>query len=191
MPALAELDDQQLIRQARHGKTEAYGILAQRYQTRLFQLSYRMLGDSSEALDLTQEALIRGFTALPRFDPERPFGPWIQRIVVNLALTWRGKRGVPTISMDTVAFDDQPAIDIPADAAANPEALALAGEQRIALQRAILSLPPAHRAVVVLRHYQELSYEEIAETLAIPLSDVKSRLFRARRQLRDILEGQS
>jgi len=170
-------DDGVLIRKVRQGNLEAYGELVRRYQGSVFGVCYRMLGERREAEDLVQDAFIRGFERLGTFDLAYPFGPWIRRVAANLCLN-RLQRRQPAL----VELDDEAGVQ-GGHPGPTPESSAERREQAEEVRRAVLALPPAYRAVVELRHYQDASYEEIAAALHLPLSDVKSHLFRARRIL--------
>lgn len=190
MDSWAGQADDQLITHALNGRADAYGELVRRYQALVYNIAYRLAGDRQEALDLAQEAFVRAYAALGSFDRARPFGPWIGRIATNTALNWLQRRGLATVPLvethsDAGGEQYEPG---PPDYSAEPERVYLAGEQQAAVRAAILALPPHYRAVIELRHFQDRSYEEIAEALGLPLSDVKSHLFRARRLLREWLE---
>jgi len=181
--------EQAWIRQARAGDTQAFAALVQKYQSAIYNLTYRLLGDSEEAKDLAQEAFLRAYRALTTFQADKPFAPWLYRIATNLCLNWLAKRRLPTVSLDAALSADDPAgaaLEI-GDHSSEPQALLERQEYHTALRRAILALPPEQRAVIELRHFQDLSYQEIADVLGIPLSDVKSRLFRGRRWLAEAL----
>ncbi len=186
------LTESELATAARMGRTDAFGALVQRHQAYVFTIANRLMHDRQEALDLTQEAFLRAYSALNSFDPRRPFGPWIARIVTNLALNRlavRGGRSVPLRDESAEAAEDASvgAVVLP-DERTEPERLYLRSEQQDRVRAAVAALPAPYRTAIVLRHFQEYSYEEIAAALAIPLSDVKSHLFRARRMLRARLE---
>ncbi len=185
--------DGELLAGAIQGNPDAFGEIVRRHQVVVFNVAYRLVGDRQVALDLAQDAFVRAYQALQRFDRVRPFGPWINRIVANLAVDWLKRRRVPTVDFPLYSEDSDGNArdDALPDVSGEPERLYLEHEQRDALRRAILALPIHYRAVVELRHFQDLSYEEIATTLAIPMSDVKSHLFRARRLLRQWLEHNS
>jgi RNA polymerase sigma-70 factor (ECF subfamily) len=190
MDSWAGLADHQLVARALSGRPDAYGELVRRYQGSVYNIAYRLVGERQEALDLAQEAFVRAYGRLDSFDQSRPFGPWIGRIATNAALNWLQRRRVATVSLaqgPPAAGDDQAERDLP-DYSAEPEQVYLAGERQALIRGAILALPPHYRAIVELRHFQDRSYEEIAQALGIPLSDVKSHLFRARRLLRKWLE---
>ncbi|MCB8977823.1 MAG: sigma-70 family RNA polymerase sigma factor [Ardenticatenaceae bacterium] len=181
-------DEQQLLHQARQGdetSAAAYGELVRRYQTAVFNAAYRLLGRRVEAEDAAQEAFLRAYRALDRFDLERPFAPWIKRITTNLCLNWlESDRVKPQLLAAEMGRDDRPvSMDDWAQTAPSPEQTLVRAEQATRLHEAIWALPPQYRAVIELRHFQELSYEEMAEALERPLSSVKSDLFRARKLL--------
>jgi RNA polymerase sigma-70 factor (ECF subfamily) len=169
--------DQTLAEQARHGDPTAYGELVRRYQASVFNVCYRLLGERRAAEDLTQEAFIRAYQHLHTFDSTRPFGPWMRRVAANLCLNH-----LQVTAPLSVALDDER--DEPTHAAGDdPEAALEQTERAEAVRAALLALPPHYRAVVELRHFHDLSYDDIARTLKIPVSDVKSHLFRARQAL--------
>jgi RNA polymerase sigma-70 factor (ECF subfamily) len=187
-------DEQMLLHQARQGdetSAAAYGELVRRYQTAVFNVAYRLLGRRVEAEDAAQEAFLRAYRALDRFDLERPFAPWIKRITTNLCLNWLDSAKVkPQIlaaelssEKRTVSLDDW------AHTAPSPEQTLVRAEQTTRLHEAIWALPPRYRVTIELRHFQELSYDEMAEVLERPLSSVKSDLFRARKLLAEKMKG--
>ncbi len=179
---MADLSDRALVLRTRRGEVDAFGELVQRYQNPVFNVCFRLLGERQEAEDLTQECFVRAFQRLDSFDVERPFGPWVRRVATNLCLNHLQRFAPARLSLDDEADFPQPATW------ANPEAVRERAERAEALRAAILTLPAHYRAVIELRHFQELSYAEIAAELGIPLSDVKSHLFRARKQLARMLK---
>lgn len=166
--------DRDLIQYARRGETEAYGELVHRTQAAVFSVCFRVLGERREAEDLAQESFVRAWERLDTFDLERPFLPWIRRVAANLCLNRLAARA-PEAALDEER--DQ------ADETTAPPRLAEQRDQAERVRAALLALPPRYRLVIELRHFQELSYDEIAETMQRPLSDVKSDLFRARKLL--------
>jgi RNA polymerase sigma-70 factor (ECF subfamily) len=171
--------DRDLILQARRGETAAFSELVVRYQTGVFNVCYRILHERGEAEDLAQESFIRAYDRIHTFDIEREFGPWIRRVAANLCLNHLESQKV------TVELDDER----DADSAQLPEAAQEVRERSEQIRNALASLPANYRLVVELRHYQEMSYDEIATQLNIPLSDVKSHLFRARKILAEKLHA--
>ncbi len=173
--------DRELAGRARRGDPEAaadaYGELVRRYQTSVFNVCYRLVGERRSAEDLAQEAFIRAYRRLDTFDLERPFGPWMRRVAANLCLN-RLQASPPSV----LSLDDERDEPVSAEAG-DPEAAVEQAEREQAVRDALMTLPPHYRAVIELRHFQELSYDEIAEALSLPVSDVKSHLFRARKTL--------
>ena len=167
--------DRDLVLRARRGDAEAFGELVRRYQTAVYNVCYRLMGERREAEDMAQEAFIRAFTRLETFDLERPFAPWVRRVAANLCLNKLSSLPAPPVEVDEEHDPDDPG--------QHPEALLEQRERADVLRAALLSLPSHYRAVIELRHYQDLSYEQIAQTLHLPIGDVKSHLFRARRLL--------
>ena len=166
-----------LIKDTLNGNLEAFGELIKRYQTSVYNVCYRMLGNIQDAEDLTQEAFIRGYKKMKSFDTTRPFGPWIRKIAVNLCINiFQGKKD------NLVPFEDSHTQKGDKNRVSTEEIISNC-EQIDLLHQAILELPHKHRAVIELRHYQEFSYQEISDTLNMPISDVKSYLFRARKIL--------
>ncbi len=181
-------DEQKLLQQAKQGddsSAAAYGALMRCHQTAVYNVAYRLLGRRVEAEDATQEAFMRAYRALDRFDVQRPFAPWIKRITTNLCLNWlESARVKPQLLAAEMSRDDRPVdMDDWAQTAPSPEQMMVRQEQSVRLRQAILTLPPRYRAAIELRHFQELSYDEMAEVLQRPLSSVKSDLFRARKLL--------
>ena len=170
--------DRDLIVRARRGDAEAYGELVTRHQASVFNVCYRILHERGEAEDMAQETFIRAYSRLEGFDLERPFGPWIRRVAANVCLNQLESQKV------TLELDDER----DADQSARPEAVYETRERNEQIRSALASLPVHYRAVIELRHYQEMSYDEIAIELKIPLSDVKSNLFRARKLLAEKLK---
>ncbi len=169
--------DRDLVLQARRGDLDAFGELVRRYQTAVFNVCYRLAGERREAEDLTQEAFIRACQRLGTFDVDLPFGPWMRRVAANVALNRLERAGPQVIPLD----DERD--DLPAGPGGDPVAARECAEREESLRSALAALPPRYRAVIELRHFQDLSYAEIAQMLRIPVSDVKSYLFRARKAL--------
>ncbi len=174
--------DRDFLVRARRGDAEsadAFGELVTRYQTSVFNVCYRILHERGEAEDLAQETFMRAYDRLHTFDLEREFGPWIRRIAANLCLNHLESQ------KSTALLDEER----DADEGQRPEKQVEVKERSEQIRGALASLPAHYRVVVELRHYQELSYDEIAAELKIPLSDVKSHLFRARKLLAEKLHA--
>ena len=173
--------DGELIGRCRNGDVEAFGELVRRYQQAVFNVCFRMLEELREAEDLTQESFLRAYRKLETFDVERPFGPWIRRLAANLCLNHLEKGRIPQMPLDEER--DQSIESVVPD----PERHHIREESQKRVRAAIMELPPKYRAVIELRHFQTMDYAEIAKTLSIPISDVKSHLHRARRRLAERL----
>ncbi|HEY6102841.1 MAG TPA: sigma-70 family RNA polymerase sigma factor [bacterium] len=167
------MDEAALLASSRRGDLSAYDRLVAAYQDRVYQTAYRITGHREDAWDAVQEAFLRAFRALRSFRGDAAFSTWMTRIAVNAAL-------------DVVRRRPPHAPVIPEGAAAgtDPSDEVLRRDQQRRVQQAIAALPADHRAVVVLRDVQDLSYEEIARTLRLPVGTVRSRLSRARETLR-------
>lgn len=176
--------DQSLVARAAAGDARAFERLVERHGTYAYNLALRTLRDPAEAEDVTQEALIRAWRALPRFRQGARFRTWLYRIVVNCCYD-----RMPGLKRELAALDPD---DTPGLASGAPlgDASAERQELRAALQGAIEALPDAQRMLITLRHLQEMSYQEIAEATGMPLGTVKTGIFRARRSLRAVLEEQ-
>jgi len=164
---MPEVEDGVLVRRVRQGNLEAYGELVRRYQGSVFGVCYRLLGERQEAEDLAQDAFLRGYQRLC----------WIRRVAANLCLNRLQRSRLVTVELDEEGGWQG------ASTGPSPEAVTVRREQAEEIRAAILALPPVYRTVIELRHYQDATYDEIARTLHLPLSDVKSHLFRARRML--------
>ena len=172
------MNERDLAQRAVQGDREAFGGLVQCHQAGVYNVAYRMLGECKEAEDAVQETFLRAYRAIHTLDPQRPPGPWLKKIAVNVCLNWLERRGTLTLVDETSLSGLDP----------GPESQILQREQNRQIRLALLSLPPRYRAAIELRHFQELSYAEMAETLNRPLSDIKSDLFRARKLLAEKLQ---
>ncbi len=177
--AMTAPTDRDLILRARRGASDAFGEIVMRHQTSVFNVCYRMLHERSAAEDLTQETFMRAYDRLHTFDLEREFGPWIRRVAANLCLNHLESQKV------TAPLDEER----DADESQRPERQVEVKESSAKVRNALASLPSHYRIVIELRHYQEMSYDEIAAELNVPLSDVKSHLFRARKILAEKLHA--
>jgi RNA polymerase sigma-70 factor (ECF subfamily) len=172
-----------LLRRAQQGDEMAFAELVRRHQMAVFNVAYRLFGRRQDAEDAAQEAFLRAYQSLARFDLSRPFAPWIKRITVNLCLNWlETERVRPQITAADMTHE-LTSLDSWAAVVPTPEQAMLRQEQSARLRHAILQLPPTYRTVIEYRHFQEMSYDEIAEAMARPVSSVKSDLFRARHLL--------
>lgn len=181
---MGQPSDYELALSVRHGDVQAFGELVQRYQVSVFNVCYRLAGERQEAEDLAQEAFLRAYQRFNLYDMARPFGPWVRKLAANLCLNRLQVKQVGQAWLDDER--DEPA---QSPGSQGPESAHEQAEQAQVVRQALRDLPAHYRAVVELRHFHDLSYAEIAGQLGIPVSDVKSHLFRARRMLADKLRA--
>jgi len=166
------------IKQALQGDDDAYGMLIETYQNQVFSLCYRMLGNSLDAEDAAQESFIRAYQKIKRYDPDRSFATWLFSIAAHYCIDRLRKHRLLTSSFDVLQGEF-----IPDRHAVSPERSLQAQEKEIVVQNLLKELKAIDRAAIVLRYWHECSEVEIAETLNLSVSAVKSRLFRARQTL--------
>jgi RNA polymerase sigma-70 factor (ECF subfamily) len=176
-----------MVRAAQAGDPEARHELARSCHRVAYLFALQLTGQRDDAQELSQDAMVRFFGSLSRFDADRPLRPWLLRIVRNLARDRARRMRVRRIEPLEPA-DDSMVLD-PADPGPSPEEAVGRIEMQRLLWRAVRALPRKHREVVALRDYQDLSYDEIATVLQIPRGTVMSRLHRARSSLRKELGG--
>jgi RNA polymerase sigma-70 factor (ECF subfamily) len=175
-------DEKKLVQRAQNGDADAFGALVAEHQQFVYNLALRAVNDPHEAEDLAQEAFVRAWLALPNFRGQSQFRTWLYRIVTNLCYN-----RLPKLRREMTAMGDDEADDLPDEALTAPEAGLEADERRAFLQGQIESLPESYKILVTLRYQQELSYEEIASVVSLPLGTVKTGLFRAKARLRHAL----
>lgn len=183
-------EDTDLVNQCRRGDPSAFGGLVARYQDRVFNACLRLCGNRSDAEEFAQEAFVKAYVSLDRFDGRASFYTWLFRIAVNLTISAHRKaRPGPMVSMHARVADGdgQGIADRIQGNGEMPDERCASSERDLAVARALASLDEEHKSVVVLRDIEALGYTEIAEILGVPTGTVKSRLHRARLALREIL----
>lgn len=178
---MSDASDAELVVRVRAGEVQAFGELVRRYQASVFNVCYRLAGERREAEDMAQDAFLRAYQRLESYDAARPFGPWMRRLAANLSLNRLQRKAPEELPLHEEHAWAPGGADL-------PEPASIQHERAAAVRRAIRLLAPHHRAVIELRHYQGMSYADIAEALTLPLSDVKSHLYRARKQLAELLD---
>ncbi len=177
----AEPTDAQLVRRVQKGDKGAFDLLVLKYQHKIVNLVMRYVRDPDQALDITQEAFLKAYRALPRFRGESLFYTWLYRIAVNTAKNYLAaqRRRPMDIELD---LQDPEQFDLHAKLRETdtPEGIALRQELSETVQRAIEALPEDLRTAIILRELDGMSYEEIAQTMECPVGTVRSRIFRAR-----------
>lgn len=187
-------DDLTLIADCLNGDQDAFGILVLRYQDRLHAAVHRLVCNSDDALDIVQEAFLHAYQHLGSFKGDAQLFTWLYRIAMNVAISHRRKRR-PVLRI--VGTDGEP-VHEPADESGGSQpshGLEQTDRQRV-IQRALSMCSAEHRAVLVLKDMEGMKYEEMAEVLGVPIGTIRSRLHRARLELREILsraeeEGQA
>lgn len=174
--------DEPIIARCLAGEAEAFSVLVDRYRGPIYSFAYRMIGDAEEANDLAQETFVRAYRALKRFSTDRKFLPWLFTIAANLCKSWLRRAPHQPLPLEEIA-------DCPEAAeGSSPEHEAASRLYRQQVRQAIHSLPTRYRVIIILRHLRDMSYEEISETLQLPVSTVEHRLRTAREMLREALE---
>lgn len=171
------MTDQEIVHRCLSGDPEAYEALVERYGGRVYNVALRITHDPDAARDCAQEAFIRAYRALHQYDPMYPFGPWIFRIATNTSLNFVQRGRGREITVEELPEHAEPL-------EAGPELSAIRKEDVQEVLDAMALLPPAYRAALTLRHMQQLSYQEVADALGLPLGTVKTHLHRARAALK-------
>jgi RNA polymerase sigma-70 factor (ECF subfamily) len=181
-------DDRRLIAECLKGRPAAFEDLVRRYQDRLYNTVYRLVDNAEDARDVVQEAFLSAYQALHRFKGDSQFFTWLYRIAVNTAITMKRKQRV-ALRIDR-ARDDHDAHGEPLDSSefSRPEHALEQAEQEASVRAALNRLSPEHRTVLILKDMEEQKYEAIAEILQVPIGTVRSRIHRARMELRLLLE---
>lgn len=172
------LSDVELVELVLAGEQDAFEVLVERYKDAVQNLAYRMLGNVTEAEDVTQEVFVRAYTQLATYKPAHKFSTWLLSIASHLAIDQLRRRRFLALPLE-----DVPLLEWIADIGTGPEQSALQGEQQDEIQAYLQRLPGKYRAVILLRYWYDLSYEEIATALHLTPALVKARLHRARELL--------
>ena len=170
------------IERARHGDEEAFTMLVEAYQTPVFNLCYRMLGESTAAEDAAQETFWRVWQKIKSYDPQRSFSTWVLSIAAHYCIDQQRKQKITIFELD-----EYPDFDLGDPHMPNPEITVITNEEEETLHRMINQLNPPDRAAVILKYWYGCSEEEISQMLSLTVSAVKSRLHRARRQLAEVV----
>ena len=180
------IDDRRLIQECLNGRSAAYGELVRRYQDRLFNTVYRLLDNADDANDVVQEAFISAYQSLESFKGDAQFFTWLYRIAMNAAISLKRKRRV-ALSIETGSKGDLSIDPIDETAFNQPGDLIERQEQEAQLLEALNKLSPEHKAVLILKDIEGQKYEIIAEVLQVPIGTIRSRLHRARMELRELM----
>lgn len=187
------IDDLTLVKRARDGDQRAFKLLVERYQRKVYAVALGMLKDKEDAMDVSQEAFVKVYKYLDHFKGDSSFYTWLYRITVNISIDVIRRRG--PAKGEQLEFDESIAMDL-AEAnigalgsklGTNPQKAALRRELAEKIQAALAEVPEKHRAILLLREVEGMSYEDLARTLDIPKGTVMSRLFHARAKVQKIL----
>jgi RNA polymerase sigma-70 factor (ECF subfamily) len=180
-------DDHQLITQCLQGDPAAFGVLVRRYQDRLFNTIYRMVGNAEDAQDVVQEAFLNAFQSLDGFKGDSLFFTWLYRIAVNTAISFKRKQRI-SLSLDAGKNGEHGIEPQDRSDQSRPGHALEQVEQERRIQQALNRLSAEHRTVLIMKDMEGQKYETMAEVLQVPIGTIRSRLHRARLELRDLLE---
>jgi len=182
---IQSLTDVELIAKAMSGREDSFEELVRRYQRPITNYVFRMLNDYDASLDVTQEVFIKVYNSLSRYSSEYKFSTWLYRIAHNAAIDNIRRRSPNEQSIETENRDGAYQLQIESTNP-SPEQERERSEWRTEIEAVVKCLPAVYRELILLRHSQDLSYDEIAEITGLPLGTVKNRLFRAREMMREI-----
>ena len=185
-------DDASLVRRCLKDDPNAFRLLVEKYQAEVYGTALRIVRRPEDAEDLTQETFLRAFRALARYDPTRPFGAWLHTIAARLCIDHLRRNRAKLVSLtqpEEGTSGEERTIDLE-DPGDLPDELAAKSELAQRLEALVAELPPDSRAAILLRHQQDLPYEEIARVLGVPLGTIKARIHRARIMLKEKLLAQ-
>lgn len=180
-------DDHRLITECLKGGTNAFGELVRRYQDRLYNTVYRLVGHMEDAQDVVQETFLNAYQSLNNFKQESQLFTWLYRIAINTAISHKRKHRA-VVSIDTSRNGEAGMEPFDGSETSRPGHAMERAEDERQVQDALNRLSPEHRIVLILKDMDELKYEEIAEILEVPIGTVRSRLHRARQELRDVFK---
>ncbi|MDX1529886.1 MAG: sigma-70 family RNA polymerase sigma factor [Rhodothermales bacterium] len=191
-PSASSEQDRAFVEEALGGDQDAYGRLMQKYREPITRHVSRMVRDKAVVPDLVQEAFIKAFTSLESYSSDYAFSTWLYKIATNHTIDYLRKKKLKTFSIDQPApgrdESDRP-YELP-DTTYRPDRHVVADQRRELIHEAIEQLPPKYHRVIVMRHQQEMTYDEIATALELPLGTVKAHIFRARALLYKYLRDQ-
>ncbi len=185
----SKVEDYELIDRAIRGEQNAYDKLMKKYYNLVHNLIFRMIYNKEDVEDLAQEAFIKAFNSLDKFDRQFAFSTWLYKIASNNCIDYLRKKKLNTISIDKEidSEDDDLRFEIP-DVEFKPDRSIIEEERKALLEEAIASLPVKYRTVILMRHRDEKEYEEISKELKLPLGTVKAHIFRGRELLNKYLK---
>lgn len=186
-PDMDSSGEQELLNRARSGEADAFCLLVAQHQSRLFTCVYRMLGHMEDAQDVVQEAFLNAYLSLNQFKGDARFFTWIYRIALNAAISHR-RKAMHRLNARMLPIDESGVGFDPKSAGVSADAGLIFEDNSRQLHDALARLSPDHRAVLVMKDMEDMRYESMAEILQVPIGTIRSRLHRARLELRTILE---
>ena len=185
-------DDFSLVRRAQAGDQQAFASLVERYQRKAFSVALGLVRDREEAMDIAQEAFVKVYKYLDHFKGDSSFYTWLYRITVNICIDHRRRRGGDPKGQvefdEAIRREDEGEVGVLGTRlGSNPQKAALRGELAGKIEEALQQIPENHRAILLLREVEGMSYEDLAKTLKIPKGTVMSRLFHARKKMQSLL----
>ncbi len=189
-PSVSSEQDRLFVQRALGGDQAAYERLVQKYQRALHFHILHLVRKREDVDDLVQECFIKAFAALETYSPQYAFSTWLYKIASNHAIDYLRKRRLQTVSIDkpVQTREGEMQVELP-DTTYRPDRHIVDDQRRTLIQEAIDALPEKYYRVIVMRHQQEMTYEDIAQALDLPLGTVKAHIFRAREMLNKILRG--
>lgn len=189
-----ENEDYKIVRLCLKGKNEAYAKLVEKYSRRVYNLAYRLTSNAEKSKDISQEAFIKVYKSLDKYDPKYKFSSWLLKTVSNLCIDYHRSKAHQTASLEVILEGRAESLLLYDEAIRNSDANGLddrleAKELRALIREGIELLPMDYKSVVVMRHIQNYSYKEISDILNLPMGTIKARIHRARKLLKTYLEG--
>lgn len=186
------LTDEEIIEKIKGGSVELFEEIVTRYQRKLINYIYRMISDFDSAMELSQDVFIKVFNSLDKYNPSFKFTTWVHRIASNATIDWMRKKKIDAFSLDSSGYDDDsPSLSqqIPSKGLSPLQDLEM-GQLQSRIENAIEELPFIYKQLIILRHINELSYDEISTAVDLPLGTVKNRIFRGREMLKAKLSSE-
>jgi len=181
-----EKSDDFLVRKIQKGDRKSFEILIIRYEKQIFNLIYRMIGNQDAVTDIAQETFLKAFQSIKNFRRETTFYNWIKRIAINNSINYinyKARYSYNSEYLETKEISQKPNVFI------HPEDKLLSSELKLKIKEAIEEIPPQLKLVIIMREFEDLSYQEIADILKCPIGTVRSRLFHARQKLKEKLDS--
>ncbi|MDF1544755.1 MAG: sigma-70 family RNA polymerase sigma factor [bacterium] len=183
-------NDLEIIQEALAGSQKAFRTLTERHQTAVFHIIFKIVRDKETTNDLVQETFMKAFASLASYRSEYRFSTWLYKIAANCSIDFLRKKRINALSLDQQLQTKEGTVEIEVpDNSYNPEKDLVRKQQSFSIAEAIDSLPDKYKEVIIYRHKDDKTYEEIAELLDIPVGTVKARIFRARELLKKKLKG--